>query len=172
MPPSRLEVVSTRRSWLLGRARFLCGTRSDAEDIVQETFLRFTSTFPRDSALPESWSCTSWLLSTMSNCYYDQCRRRRVRERCLEDPLLSHDLEMVESPDAVDGPPWDRISVEELRCAIDRLTAGARIAMSMYLDGRKNSEIARELGISYGAVAKRLYDARAQLRRLLGPDLH
>lgn len=168
--PSQLEVVSTRRAWLLGRAQYLCGTQADAEDLVQETFLRFTSTFPEATALPEGWPCTTWLLSTMTNCYYDLCRRRRVRERGAADPLLA--LDVVESPDCVSLPAWERISSDELRWAIEKLTARARRAMVLYLDGRKNQEIASELGISYGAVAKRLYDARTQLRRLLGPTLH
>jgi RNA polymerase sigma-70 factor, ECF subfamily len=168
--PSLLQVVSDRRSWLLGRAQSLCGTRADAEDLVQETFLRFTSMFPEDSALPDTWPCAAWLISTMTHCYFDECRRRRVRERSATEPSLCQ-RDVQEAPDSVNLLPSSLVSTEELKRAIQRLGECARQAMVLYLDGRAHREIALELGISPGAVAKRLYDARLQLRRLLGPTL-
>jgi RNA polymerase sigma-70 factor (ECF subfamily) len=162
---TRLQVASDKHSWLLGRAQHLCGTRADAEDLVQETFLRLTAMFSEDSEIPESWPSASWLLSTMTHCYYDQCRRRRVRERCAADPLLC--LGVQEAPDSPPAAASELVSSEELDQAVQRLSANARNAMSLHLRGRKIQEIALELGVSYGAVAKRLYDGRIQLRRLL-----
>jgi RNA polymerase sigma-70 factor, ECF subfamily len=167
---TKIQVVSDRRSWLLDRAQYLCGTQADAEDLVQETFLRFTSRFPEDSALPEEWPCAAWLLSTMTHCYYDQCRRQRVRERCATDLLLGEDIQ--ESPELAELAPSELVSSEQLGWALQQLSDRTRSAVSLYLEGRKNPEIARELGISPGAVAKRLHDARVRLRRALRPVLH
>jgi len=162
---TKLQVVSDQRAWLLARAEYLCGTRADAEDLVQETLFRFTSMFPGGSEIPEAWPSAPWLLSTMTHYYYDQCRRRRVRERHAAEPLLC--LGIQEAPDSIAQAPSDQVSSEQFDRALQKLTARARSAMSLHLQGRKNQEIADMLGISYGTVAKRLYDGRLQLRRLL-----
>jgi len=165
-----LEAVSSRtRLWLLGRAEHLCGARADAEDLVQETFTRFVVAF-RGAALPGESRCASWLVATMTNCFYDQLRRRRVREHSAADPAL--ELEPEGSPDSMDGSPSDRISCEQLNGTIQALSPPLRSAIVMYLGGRKQHEIARQLGITRGAVAKRLHDGRAKLRLLLGPTIH
>jgi len=168
---NNLEAMSSRtRPWLLGRAENLCGARADAEDLVQETFTRFVVAFGGAAQLPGETRCVSWLVATMTNCFYDQLRRRRVREQSAADPAL--ELEPECSPDSMDGSPCDRISQELLNGTIQALSPPLRSAIVMYLTGRKQHEIARQLGISRGAVAKRLYDGRAKLRLLLGPTVH
>lgn len=165
-----LEAVSIKtRAWLLGRAEHLCGARADAEDLVQETYTRFWTTFSGASRLPGESKCASWLVSTMTNCFYDQLRRQRVRERCAVDPALAPEREVT--PEALgrslSARASDRISSEHLDGSIRSLSPALRDAIMMSLGGWRNREIARRLGISPGAVAKRLYDGRVKLRERL-----
>ncbi len=165
-----VEVVSIKtRAWLLGRAEHLCGTRADAEDLVQETYTRFWTTFGGDSRFPGEGKCASWLVSTMTNCFYDQLRRQRVRERCAVDPALAPEQEVT--PEAMGRSlstrASDRVSSEHLDGSIRSLSPALRDAITMSLGGWRNREIALRLGISPGAVAKRLYDGRVKLRDLL-----
>jgi len=164
---TQLEVVSKRRSWLLGRARHLGRTLADAEDVVQEAFLRFMATFPEaPERLTQDFS-SAWLLSTATNYTYDQCRRRRVRERSVAE--LALDPELAAAPGEPELQSWELISNEQLAEALRRLSPAVRTVVEMRLDGRKNGEIARQLGISPGAAAKRLHDGCLKLRRLLMP---
>jgi len=164
---TQLEAVSKKRSWLLGRARYLGGTREDAEDIVQEAFLRFVAAYPEAAERFTHDSSAAWLLSTATNYFYDQCRRRRVRERSVAELALDPDL--LAAPEEPEIQPWELISNEQLAEAVRRLSPAVRIVVEMRLEGRKNGEIARELGISPGAAAKRLHDGCVRLRRLLMP---
>lgn len=72
-------------------ARWLCGNPSDAEDVVQEAFMRafrFFDTFRGDSARP-------WLLAIVRRTWYTEWRRR----------ASSH--EMLEFDDTMDDATFD-----------------------------------------------------------------
>jgi RNA polymerase sigma-70 factor (ECF subfamily) len=137
---------------------------ADAEDLVQETFTRFVATFRAAPRPPGEHSSTSWLVSTMTNHFYDGLRRQRVRERSARDPALDPELEVSSGPGCSLS---EQVSCERLDEAIQALRPAIRTAIVMHLDGRRHDEIARELGISRGAVAKRLHDGRLKLRLLL-----
>jgi len=164
----RLEaLLSERRSWLLSRAQHLCRTRADAEDLVQETFMRFLAAFGQASPLPSDAHCASWLISTMTNCFYDQLRRQRTRERGAADPALGMESQAAPEP----GSAYERVSDAQLRQAVQSLSPKVRGAMELHVQGRKYREIAGILGVPAGTVAKRLHLAREQLHRLLVPLL-
>jgi RNA polymerase sigma factor (sigma-70 family) len=158
--PADSEALSRTRSWLLRHARRLSGTQATAEDLVQEALLRFLVTFPDASERLASEACAAWLLSVAMNCFYTQCRQRGVRERYAADPALI-------APQEATAPDWKRISSEQLTAAIQALRPAQRSAIQMKRAGRGNPEIARELGISRGAAAKRLFDGRLALQATL-----
>ena len=165
--PPLESFLRDRRQWLLRRALGLCRTSSDAEDLVQETFMRFLAAFQPARALPDEAVCASWLISTMTNCFYDQLRRRRTQERGAQDPtLMPAGAVPAEAPAPL---PFDRLTDEQMSSAIQRLTPRVRGTLELHVRGRKYREIAEELGIPPGTVAKRLHLARAKLRTLLEP---
>jgi DNA-directed RNA polymerase specialized sigma24 family protein len=51
--------------------------------------LRFLAAFQSARALPDEAVCASWLISAMTNCFYDQLRRRRTQERGARDPAIA-----------------------------------------------------------------------------------
>jgi len=165
--PHLESFLHERRQWLLRRALGLCRTPSDAEDLVQETFMRFLTAFQHAQALPDEGVCASWLISTMTNCFYDQLRRRRTQERGAQDPALASSA--VVPAEAPAPLPFDRLTDEQMTSAIQRLTPRVRSTLELHVRGRKYREIADELGIPAGTVAKRLHMARAKLRTLLEP---
>lgn len=167
MSPQIEALLSARRPWLLIRAQQLCRTRADAEDLVQEAFMRFLAAFGQVSPLPSENVCASWLVSTITNCFYDQLRRQRTREKGSVDPTLVQAEEAEPAARSV----YDRISDEQFNSAIQSLSPRVRTAIEMHAQGRKYHEIADELGIPMGTVAKRLHLARAKLRNLLEPIL-
>jgi RNA polymerase sigma-70 factor (ECF subfamily) len=164
--PQLDALVARRQRWLLAQARNLCRNPVDAEDLVQETLVRFLATFSQAATLPSEGECAAWLVTTLTNCFYGQLRRERTRERGAQEPSLQEQATELEPPTP---PLHERISDEQFSSAVQALSPVARVTLEMHTRGHKYKEIAEELGIREGTVAKRLFDARAKLRELLEP---
>lgn len=123
------------------------GSRADAEDVMQEVFLRLIQAKPDFSSQTHA---KAWLLRVTSNCVSNLFRlpwRRR------EEPL-EEDMAVSESPE--EG------SVTE---AVLSLPARYRIPVHLYYyEGYSVAEIARITGKREGTVKSRLFRARKLLR--------
>ena len=126
------------------------GSRADAEDVMQEVFLRVVKTRP---VFDSGAHAKAWLLRVASNCANDLFRlpwRRR------EAPLAD-DLPAPEAPETG--------SVTE---AVLSLPARYRIPIHLYYyEDLSVAEIARTIGKSEGTVKSRLFRARNLLRERL-----
>lgn len=129
------------------------GSRADAEDVMQETFVRLLRARP-DFAEPEH--AKAWLLRVAANCANDWFRAPwRRRERPLEDALPAP------------AEPEEGGVVE----AVLALPAKYRIPIHLYYyEELSVAEIAKIMGKSEGAVKSRLFRARALLRDMLKED--
>lgn len=123
------------------------GSRVDAEDVMQEVFLRLIRTKP---AFSDHAHARAWLLRVASNCASDLFRlpwRRR------EEPL-EEEAAVSEIPEAG--------SVTE---AVLSLPARYRVPVHLYYyEGYSVSEIAGITGRSEGTVKSHLFRARNLLR--------
>lgn len=166
--PAR-EFAAQQRTRLLKVAKRICRNAADAEDLVQETLSRFIHGFGERETLPHERACESWLSSTLTNLFNDQCRRQRVQENRANDPTLS---QMVQAtPEPLAPPVYDSITREQFGQAIHALPPKKRAALDLHVSGKSYAEIGKELGISSGTARKRLHDARDMLRKLLQPFL-
>ena len=125
-------------------------SRTDAEDVMQEVFLRLVKAGPDFDSEEHA---KAWLLRVASNCANDLFRlpwRRR------EAPLAD-DLPAPEAPETG--------SVTE---AVLSLPARYRIPIHLYYyEDLSVAEIARTIGKSEGTVKSRLFRARNLLRERL-----
>lgn len=147
-------------------ARWLCGNAEDAEDIVQEAYLRalrFSSGF-RDG------EPRAWLLTIVRNTYYSEYRKRRGM------PSVSYDEELhaIDSDDppptmgAVAADPEAILSRMEdarlLQRALEDLAPNFREALVLReIEDLSYKEMAAVLEVPIGTVMSRL----ARARRLL-----
>ena len=132
----------------------------DAEDAVQETFLRAFANL--DTYHPQR-SFRSWLLSITVHLCIDRLRRERRR---LYEPLEPYHL--VEGGDSLDASLMSGEYQGEIRDLIDRLPPQYRqLALLRYWDDLTYQEIGRRVGLSTGAVKSRLHRARRQLAELV-----
>jgi RNA polymerase sigma-70 factor (ECF subfamily) len=135
----------------------LCGSREDAEDLVQETYARVLSR-PR---LLRNEDDLGYLLRTLRNTFLTQ--KRTEGRRLRPDPL-------PDQPDLVADPharePQAAVEAGEVYAAIAGLPDDFRdVLVAVDVTGLSYRETARALRIREGTVMSRLYRARQQVVR-------
>ena len=141
-------------------ARNLLGTQSDAEDAVQETFLkvqRSISTFRGQS------SFVTWTFRILVNTCHDLRRSRTRRKEFVPDER--EDAPMLVEPRAPGGHPSLKLALER---AIATLTEQQRSVFLLYeVQGFHHAEIAAMLDITETASKNTLFQAKKNLRQKL-----
>jgi RNA polymerase sigma-70 factor (ECF subfamily) len=139
----------------------LCGTREDAEDLVQETFARLLAR-PRFLRREDD---LAYLLRALRNTFVSQ---KRAESRRLRTGPLPDQLDLVADPQA--RQPDAALEAGELYAAVAALSDDFRdVLVAVDVAGLSYKETARALRIREGTVMSRLYRARQQIvRRLEG----
>ncbi len=143
-------------------ARWLTGNDPDAEDVVQEAFLRAFKFF----AGFRGGNSRAWLLRIVRNVFYDWLKQNRREEEATPfDEELHGAVEQKSAPDALLLEKADR---ELLHKAIAELPVEFReILVLRELEGFSYKEIADVAAVPLGTVMSRLARAREHLRALL-----
>jgi RNA polymerase sigma-70 factor (ECF subfamily) len=150
------EVVKEMRS-LFAAAYRMTGNAHDAEDLVQETFLRAYRSFDR---FQPGTSARAWLLTILQRLRTDAFRRRSRRPQTVE---LSGEGPTI-------PPPQDALADghEDLERALQGLPDTFRTAVVLRdLRDLSYAEIAQVLGVPVGTVMSRIHRGRALLREAL-----
>jgi RNA polymerase sigma-70 factor, ECF subfamily len=135
----------------------LCGSRQDAEDLVQETYARVLAR-PR---LLRNEDDLGYLLRALRNTFLTQ--RRTASRRLRPDPLPD-ELDLVADPHA--RQPQAALEAAEIYAAIATLPDDFRdVLVAVDITGLSYKEAARALRIREGTVMSRLYRARKQVVR-------
>ena len=143
-------------------ARWLAGNDADAQDVVQEAYLRafkFLNGF-------RGGDSRSWLLRIVRNAFYDLLKRNRREETGTQFD------EEIHSADDETGMPdtslLEKADHELVRTAIGDLPCEFReILVLRELEGFSYKEIADISGLPLGTVMSRLARAREHLRTLV-----
>ena len=143
-------------------AHWLIQNASDAEDVVQEAFLRafkFLDGF-------HGGNSRAWLLSIVRNASYDWLRANRKKEQTVEfDEELHGPEQIVCQSEATLTQTTQR---QVVRQAIEDLPVGFReVTILRELEGISYKEIAEIVQVPVGTVMSRLARARNQLQRCL-----
>jgi len=144
-------------------AERLCAGHADMLDLLQDTFERAT----RQGIPAGVRSPRAWLATIMHNLFIDRCRAAARRPSCeaLDDD--HGDVLPLEAPPP--EPPWSRITIADIREALDEIDATFReVYVSYTFDRRSYEEIAERLSIQRVTVGTRLTRARKKLRDILG----
>ena len=137
----------------------LCGSREEAEDLVQETYARVLGR-PR---LLRNDDDLGYLLSALRNTFLTQ---KRTESRRLRPDPLPEQLDLVADPQARE--PQAAVEAGELYAAIAALPDDFRdVLVAVDITGLSYKEAARALRIREGTVMSRLYRARRQVVRLV-----
>src|SRR5579863_1176936 len=143
-------------------ARSLCGSREEAEDLVQETFARVLQK-PR---LLRSDDDLGYLLRVLRNTFISMRRAASRRPQATASPEV---LDWVEDEGAVQ--PQTRVELSELYGAISELPPDFRDAVvAIDIVGLSYRQAARALRVREATITTRLYRARQRLARALADD--
>jgi RNA polymerase sigma-70 factor (ECF subfamily) len=146
---------------LYGFALALCHDPAQAEDLVQETYLRALRA--RHRAEPGA-GLRSWMFAILHNVWRNDLRRRRT---------VAYEENLDVRPSG-DGDPLlfvaRKQSGNRLHAAIEALPVAFReVVVMRCLEGFSYREMADIVGCPAGTVMSRLARARALLKRALGP---
>jgi RNA polymerase sigma-70 factor, ECF subfamily len=148
----------------------MTGNEQDAEDVVQETFLR---AYKRLSDYEARASFSTWLYRIASNYALDLIRSRR-RHQDKRDYGAGEDRDILQAiPEGSPGP--DRVVYgsqvkDHVNAALDELSAQERTAFVLrHFEGLSIEEIGRALGTGTNATKHSIFRAVQKLRRSLEP---
>ncbi len=147
------------------------GRPEDVEDLSQEVFMRVYHALPR---LQPQRSLFSWIYRIASNVVIDEARRRKFRNM-LSLEFLVAETGRDAAAAAGDDPSiqTERSELEQaVHAAIRRLAPDQRLVLLLReYEDLSYDEIAEVLTLSVPAVKSRLFRARQDLKRILGPTL-
>ena len=144
----------------------------DAEDLVQETYLRAYRFFDR---FQPGTNLRAWLFKILTNTYINRYRKRVAAPRVdsLDDTeeftLYNHlDSSAAERGGTVEAQVLDRFAEEDIKAAIEALSPQFRMTVLLAdVEGFSYNEIAEITGVKKGTVMSRLFRGRRLLQKAL-----
>jgi RNA polymerase sigma-70 factor, ECF subfamily len=168
-PDAFRALVERHSRSLFALAYRMTGSESDAEDVVQESFLR---AYRQLHNFNDRASFGTWVYRIAVNCSLDLVRARKRRSE--RQPAEFEDEDPVAALPSPDPGP-DRMALgSELRgrvaAAMDRLSATERSAFVLrHFEGMPIEEVSRALGCQPSAAKHSVFRAVQKLRRALEP---
>jgi len=137
-------------------ARWLLRNQSEAEDLVQETFVEALRSFHR---FEKGTNCRAWLIKIM---YHTLSKRRRDSKRL---QVVEDANEQIAETVAVEPPRSGELVEEEVLTALNRLPQHYQeVVILSDVEDMSYKEIAEALSIPTGTVMSRLHRGRSLLR--------
>jgi RNA polymerase sigma-70 factor (ECF subfamily) len=167
------RVLVERHSRSVFRLAFrMTGNEQDAEDMVQETFLRAYKQLHRFDGRA---AFSTWLYRIGANCSLDLLRARRTRQEQSTTVVDGGESKTLLDTIASPAPDPERIArsgqlANLLEPALQQLSDTERTAFVLrHYEGHDIEEIARVLGVNKGAAKHSVFRAVQKLRRVLEP---
>jgi RNA polymerase sigma-70 factor, ECF subfamily len=150
---------------LYSYALVLTRNRSDAEDLVQETYVRAIGAMGR---LRSDSNVKSWLFTILRNIWLNQLRQRRTKPQISNIGTNDDTTDIAETSKDPYELYVSKMESKQVREAIQQLPVEAReIILLREYEELSYQEIATVLDCPAGTVMSRLARARSRLRTLL-----
>lgn len=162
----RLMRESTRQAYAM--AYRLAGSQSEAEDLLQETYVRAFRFFHRyDEGMP----FTGWLYRIMTNIHIDTMRRRnRLKTVSMEQsgPEGSSTWDLPDLNASADENVMESVLEEPIQLGLRSMNPEFRTAVVLAdVEGMSYEDIAAIMNTSVGTVRSRIHRGRRLLRSYL-----
>jgi RNA polymerase sigma-70 factor (ECF subfamily) len=169
------RVIDDYQRRLYGFALRMTGNREDAEEIVQDAFVRAYRALSKMSLEQRSeLRLQPWLYTITLNVTRNRLRSKRPANVALDaladpDALLRQSSEGPARPETIVEQNAEMLLVER---ALLQLPMHLRAAATLrFIEGRSHPEIAEILNQPIGTVKSHVHRAVRILRRILGPQI-
>ena len=148
----------------------LMGNPADADDLVQETFLRAYLGF---SQFQPGTNLTAWLYRILRSAFIDGYRKRRRAPKTVPDEWCWNSNGALRNVEAsAEATVFAAIPDERLHEALSSLPERYRQVVLLFdVEGFTYAEIAGIVGIPLGTVMSRLHRGRKALRERMQPPV-
>ena len=152
----------------------MTNNETDAEEVVQETFLRAYRALPN---FQERANFATWLYRIASNCTLDLLDRRKTQPQPAPADDTDPNNEPIENtvPSTAPDPERQHYSAEisgRIAAAMDLLTPVEKVAFVLrHFEGRPVEEIAATLKVKTGAAKQSIFRAVQKMRTALEPAI-
>ena len=162
--PARDEDLLAHADALFNLARYLTHDPGEAEDLVQETYLRALRAW---SDFARGTNVRAWLFRILRNAFISRYRHDRRHPAAAPYDTIEQAGEEgggEGAAGATDPAQLGRVVSGEIEAALRTLSDDARTVILLDVEGFTESEAAAVLGCAVGTVKSRLNRARAALR--------
>jgi RNA polymerase sigma-70 factor (ECF subfamily) len=160
-PELEREALGDHLDRLYRAAWALCGSREDAEDLVQETYTRVLA---KRRMIGRKEDTLPYLLAVLRNTYVSSLRKRDRRPRTA--PLEDSEDRLAASSAA---SPTTQLAAREVFSAIAALPDDQRDALAAVdVAGLSYQEAADALEVPVGTIMSRLYRGRNRVAQVVG----
>ncbi len=155
---------------LYGAALRMTRNPSDAEDLVQETFLRAYRGF---AGFEEGTNIRAWLHRILSNAFINTYRKKQRQPQTVSDEevpewYLYEKLSASGAEPSAEARVIEALPDEDVQAALDAIPEQFRVAVLLAdVEGLSYKEIAEMLEIPIGTVMSRLHRGRRALEKAL-----
>ena len=167
------ELVNRHARKIFRLTRHITGNREDAEDALQEAFLKAYSRLPQFQGDSQFYT---WLVRIAVNESLMKLRKRKSGgfSVSLDEPIETEDDFLPREIVAWDENPEQKYAQQELQEILDRAVSSLppifrTVFVLRDLEQLSTEEAAEALNLSVAAVKSRLLRARLQLREKLSP---
>jgi len=166
---ARAEAILACFEALYRSAFRLTGNKPQAEDLVQETYLRAWRSLSR---LHGPSSVQPWMFRILRTVFIDQLRRESKRPKLVTDVekmlAASEQLSLPEISDLKDRRNLDEVFDQEILSAMTELPDEERLALLFQVvGGLSYREVSEAMECPIGTVMSRIHRAKRWLRRRL-----
>ncbi len=140
----------------------LTSNYEDAQDLVQETFLKALTNREKFTA---NTNLKAWTFTIMKNTFINNYRQNVRNNTILDKTDDLYYLNLTKESNL--GRPDTDYSLKEINKTIDKISPEQRLPFEMYNQGYKYKEIAEKLDLSIGTVKSRIFFTRKKLMEAL-----
>ena len=143
------RLYTVYREELLKYCCMMCGNESEAEDLLQETFMKALSNLDLLNELGEKQQ-RAWLYKVARNLFFDGCRRQKTEQKY---PF---------QPETESGDGFTEVETAMVLSALPPDLSA--VFIKRYFQGYTSKELAEEYGLSDSGIRAMLSRARKILR--------
>jgi RNA polymerase sigma-70 factor (ECF subfamily) len=160
------EFVTLVRPYVEGMYRLayrFCGSREDAEDLVQDLLLKL---YPRVQELRGIDNLQSWLATVLYRQFVDRTRHQNRSPVQLTEDGVTFPLTMDFAALQPESQILNNEAIDQVQQALLQLNEDQRTLVVLHdVEGYKLTELQQMLDIPIGTLKSRLHRAREQLKK-------